>query len=97
MSKNESFYFYFRRVKIAQSTLNLYADSLKQLGVSGQSISKNQPYNVITMGEMRGEVDKKTPKKDVDNPSLLWRHLADFLDTLSCYQLGTIRFLNGDS
>ena len=30
------------------------------------------------MREMREEVGKKTPKKDMDNPSFLWRHKADF-------------------
>ena len=30
---------------------------------------KNQPHDVIKMWEMRGEVGKKTPKKDMDNPS----------------------------
>ena len=29
---------------------------------------KNQPCNVIKMMKMRGEVEKKTPKKDMDNP-----------------------------
>ena len=28
---------------------------------------------------MRGEVWNKTPKKEMDNPSVLWRHMADFL------------------
>ena len=42
---------------------------------------KNQPCDV--MREMRGEGGKKTPKKEMDNPSILWRHKADFLDTLS--------------
>ena len=35
------------------------------------------------MREMRGEVGKKTPKREIDNPLFLWRHMADFLDTLS--------------
>ena len=37
------------------------------------------------MREMRGEVAKKTPKKEMDNPPFLWRHMADFWDTLSSY------------
>ena len=32
---------------------------------------KNHPCDVIKMREMRGEVDKKTPKKEMDNPSFL--------------------------
>ena len=40
---------------------------------------KNQPCDVIEMSEMRGEVEKKNPKKDMDNHSILWRHMADFL------------------
>ena len=39
------------------------------------------------MREMRGEVGKKTPEKEMDNPSFLWRHMAYFLDTLYSYQL----------
>ena len=35
--------------------------------------------------EMRGEVGKKTHKKEKDNPSFLWRRMADFLDTLFPY------------
>ena len=30
------------------------------------------------MREVRGEVGKKTPKKDMDNLSMLRRHMADF-------------------
>ena len=37
------------------------------------------------MRDIRGEVGKKTPKKEIDNPSFLWRHMADFGDTLSRY------------
>ena len=37
------------------------------------------------MTEMRGEVDKKTPKKEMDNPSFLWCYMADFWDYLSSY------------
>ena len=96
-SKTDSFYFYFRHVRIVQSTSNFVCWFLETVRCIGTKCLKNQPYNVIKMGEMRGEVGKKTPKKDVDNPSLLWRHMADFLDTLSPYQLGTIRFLNGDA
>ena len=47
---------------------------------------KNQPCDVIEMSEMRGEVEKKNPKKDMDNHSILWRHMADFLVTLSLYE-----------
>ena len=32
---------------------------------------KNQPCDVIKMNEMRGEVGKKTPKKEMDNPTFL--------------------------
>ncbi len=32
---------------------------------------KNQPCDVIKMREVRREVGKKTPKKEVDNPSFL--------------------------
>ena len=39
--------------------------------VGGTKCSKNQPCNVIEMREMRGEVGKKTHKKDMDNPSFL--------------------------
>ena len=39
---------------------------------------KNQPCNVIKMGEMRGEVGKKTPKEEMDNPSFLLRHMDHF-------------------
>ena len=38
---------------------------------------KNQPCDVIKMREMWGEVGK-TPKKEIDNPSFLWRHKAVF-------------------
>ena len=37
------------------------------LNVAGQ----NQPCDVIKMGEKRGEVVKKTPTKEMDNPSFL--------------------------
>ena len=47
------------------------------------------------MREMRGEVEKETPKKELDNPSFLLRHMADFLVTLSSYNfLGKIFCLN---
>ena len=46
---------------------------------------KNQPRDVINMREMRGEVGKKTPKKETENPSFLWRHVADFWVTFSPY------------
>ena len=32
---------------------------------------KNQTRDVIKMREMRGEVGKKTPKNEMDNPSFL--------------------------
>ena len=35
--------------------------------------------------EIRGGVGKKTHKKEKDNPSFLWRRMADFLDTLFPY------------
>ena len=38
---------------------------------------KNQPYDVIKMREMKGEVGKKTPKTKMDNPSFLRRNMAD--------------------
>ena len=38
----------------------------------------NQLCDVIKMRDMRGEVEKKTPKKEMDNPSFLRRHMADF-------------------
>ena len=36
-----------------------------------QSVSKDQPCDVIKMREIRGEVGKETPKKDMDNPLFL--------------------------
>ena len=30
---------------------------------------RNQPYDVMKMREMRGEVGKKTPEKEMYNPS----------------------------
>ena len=36
----------------------------------GQSV-KNQSCDIIKMSETRVEVEKKTPKKEMDNPSLL--------------------------
>ena len=45
------------------------------------------------MREIRGEVGKKTLKKEIDNPSFLWHHVADFLNTLSFY-LFTTRIIN---
>ena len=35
---------------------------------------------------MRGEVGKKTTKKDMDNPSFLWRHIADFEHFFGLFQ-----------
>ena len=40
---------------------------------------KNQPCDVIKMREMRGEVGKKPLKKEMDNPSFLWRHMGDLI------------------
>ena len=34
-------------------------------------LCKNDPCDVIKMKEIRGEVGKKTPKKEMDNPSFL--------------------------
>ena len=51
----------------------------------GTKCLKNQPCDVIKIREIRGEVEKKTSKKDMDNPSFLWRHMAVFWDTLSGY------------
>ena len=45
---------------------------------------KDDSCDVIKMREMGGEVGKK-PKKEMDNPSFVWRHKADFWDTLSSY------------
>ena len=39
---------------------------------------KNQPCDVIKIREMRGEVGKKTPKKEMENPSFLLRHIDHF-------------------
>ena len=41
----------------------------------GQSV---MPCDVVKIMEMRGEVEEKTPKKDIDNPSFLRRHMAHF-------------------
>ena len=38
---------------------------------SGTKCLKNQPWDVIKMRDMRGEVGKKTPVKERDNPSFL--------------------------
>ena len=35
--------------------------------------------------EMDGVVRKKTPKKEMNNPSFVWRPMADFWDTLFGY------------
>ena len=45
------------------------------------------------MKEMRGEVEKNFPKKEIDKPSFLWRHIADFLDTLSSYLAHPVSYL----
>ena len=37
----------------------------------GRKSLKNQPSDVLKMREMRGELGKKTPKKEMDNPSFL--------------------------
>ena len=37
----------------------------------GDKFLKNQPCDVIKMREMRREVRKKTPKKEIDNSSFL--------------------------
>ena len=34
------------------------------------------------MRKLKGEVGKKTPKKDMYNLSFLWRHKADLFETL---------------
>ena len=41
-------------------------------------LCKNDPRDVIKMREMREEVEKKTLKKEIDNPSFLWRQKAEF-------------------
>ena len=43
--------------------------------------------DVIKMREMRGEVGKKPPKKEMDNHSFLWRHLSDFWAIFSIYMI----------
>ena len=46
------------------------------------------------MREMRGEVGKKPLKKEMDNPSFLWRHMADFLrHFVNVYRVETIYML----
>ena len=37
----------------------------------GRKSPKNHPRDVIEMREMNGEVKKKTPKNEMDNPSFL--------------------------
>ena len=37
----------------------------------GRKSLKNQTRDVIKMKEMRGDVEKKTPKKEMDNQSFL--------------------------
>ena len=53
-SLNNSFFWGFPKMKLG----------------SGTKCLKNQPRDVRKIGEMRGEVKKKTPKK-MDNPSFL--------------------------
>ena len=42
---------------------------------------KNQQCDVIKFRNEKRS-GKETPKKEMDNPSFLCRHIADFLDTL---------------
>ena len=62
---------------------------------------KIQPCDVIQMREMRGEEGKKTPKKEMDNPSFLWRRMSDFWVTLShylgCYTRFSCSLINKNS
>ncbi len=37
---------------------------------------------------MRREMGKKPPRKEMDEPSFLWRHMAGFWDTLKIYPKG---------
>ena len=41
-------------------------------------MSQKSAMDVIKMREMRGEVENKTSKKEMDNPYFLLRHMADF-------------------
>ena len=56
---------------VPQTSRNLKGNFTKYL--------KSQPCDVIKMRYMGGEAWKKTPEKEMDNPSFLWRHLAHFL------------------
>ena len=49
-------------------TVNLYNTSQV---CNWTNCIKNQPCDVIEMREMRGEVGKKTHKKEMDNPLFL--------------------------
>ena len=46
-----------------------YVNFLLSYGSNFTKCLKNQPYDVIKMREMRKEVGKKIPKKEMDNPS----------------------------
>ena len=48
----------------------LHFDIFTHFGRGRKSL-KNQPRDVIKMREMSGEVVKKTPKKEMDNPLFL--------------------------
>ena len=43
-----------------------------------QNCVKNDPCDVIKMRELRGEVGKKTYKKEMDGHSFLWLQMDDF-------------------
>ena len=55
---------------------------------------KNDPCDVIKIREMRGEVGKKTPKKEIDNPSFFdvtWLILSHFVKIVNfCEKLSII-------
>ena len=39
---------------------------------------RNESCDVMKIREMKGEVGKKPPKKEMNNPSFLWRHMDHF-------------------
>ena len=52
-------------------------------------IKNNTKCVVIKMKGIRREVGKKTPKKDKNNLSILWRHMAYFVKlqrNLKCFR-----------
>ena len=61
------------------SLFSLYGNWIKCL--------KNQPFDVIKMRNIRGEVKMKPPKKYMDNPSFYDVTWLIFTDTLTMYLL----------